>query len=77
MQFAQNIHVVSYIFIASDNRFRLDAKIGFANNLSEFIDKVAIEFKFGQTILQKCFQTYAIFKHQFRITAITLRKCFT
>ena len=38
--------VVIYIFVASDDLFKFSRKTSFANNLSEFIDVVAIKFGF-------------------------------
>ena len=59
----QKIHVVTYFFVASDKLFKLHDKISFANNLYEFIDLVAIKFRFGQTFLQTCFKINVIFGH--------------
>ena len=60
----QNINVGTNILVASENLFEFQKKKKknnnkkqLFNNLSEFIDKVAIKFKFGRTFLQKCFQT--------------------
>ena len=58
---SQNIHIVTYHFVASDNLFKLYQKLSFAGNLPEFIDQVTIKFRFEQTFLQKCFQIYVIF----------------
>ena len=67
----QNGQIYACLFVAGDNIFKLFRKLSFTDNLSESIDKVAIKFKFGQTILQKDFKTNDIRK--FRMTAIKLR----
>ena len=67
-----NIHVLTYLFVVRENLILLFRKITVANNLSEFIDQVAIKVKFQQSVLHKCFQTDIICGHKFRMTAIKL-----
>ena len=51
-----NFHVVTYLFVTSDNLFEFFRKHCFANNLSEFIDYITSKFRFRLSFLQKCFQ---------------------
>ena len=50
----KTIQVVTCPFLMRNNSFKLLRKISFANVLSEFIDLVAVDFRFGQTFLRKC-----------------------
>ena len=56
--------VVIYIFVASDDLFKFSRKISFANNLSEFIDVVAIKFGLRQGLICRfVFQNKVIWQH--------------
>ena len=64
--------VVIYIFVASDDLFKFFRKISFANNLSEFIDVVALKFGFRQGLTCRFFffffktKLYGNFLYKFR-----------
>ena len=52
---AQNIYVITYLFITNNYLFEMIRKIIFTNYFSEFIHQVAIKFRFRKALQKRCF----------------------
>ena len=77
MQPADYIQAITNSFITVNKLSELLQKVRFFYNVSKSVHQVTVKFWFRYTLLQKCFQTDAIFYYQGSVTAIKFRKGLT